>query len=112
MSVIQSGKESVTSGKLDPSPRGKPGAATLIELGIALARAEVNAPETEPCRHCGGYRNASISTARFPKVFCSEECEQQFVRNALASLTVENSVRMSERLDNLLTDTLESALSI
>jgi hypothetical protein len=26
---------------------------------------------------------------QFPKVFCSEECEQEFIRAALSSLTVE-----------------------
>jgi hypothetical protein len=35
-------------------------------------------------------------------VFCSKLCEQEFVRAALAALTVEDSIRMQHRIELLM----------
>lgn len=81
---------------------GKAIGATVIELGIALAGAESRPPIPGSCSRCRSYRNPLNSTAQCPNVFCSEQCEQEFVHAALASLTVEDCIRMHERLETLL----------
>jgi hypothetical protein len=77
--------------------------ATLIELGIALARAESSSPVPGRCLRCVSYRNPKNSTAQCPNVFCSEKCEQEFVRAALGALTIEDCIRIHGRLEMLLT---------
>jgi len=77
--------------------------ATLIELGIALVSAELGSAIPGLCSRCQSGRNEQSSTAQYPNVFCSEQCEQTFIRTALASLTVEDCIRMHERLERLLT---------
>jgi hypothetical protein len=72
----------------------------LIELGIALAEASDSIPGF--CFYCLSPRDTCSSNAQFPNVFCSEQCEQTFVRGTLASLTTEDCVRRHERLKNLL----------
>jgi hypothetical protein len=104
MSVIQCIQEPLGSSRFNahgPSLETS-AAAKLIELGVALARAESSASIPGFCFHCLAPRNAHSSTAQFPNVFCSEQCEQQFVRVALASLTVEDCIRMHDRLETLL----------
>ena len=104
MSAIQSSSrfENQTPGL------GKSAAETLIELGIALAGAECRAPVRGFCSHCWGPQSPHSATTQWPNVFCSEDCEQAFVRAALASLTVEDCIRMHGRLETLLTGTQES----
>ena len=100
MSALQSKQQSLGSSRFDAhrSPLGASAAAKLIELGVVLSRASIPGF----CLYCLAPRNAHSSTAQFPNVFCSEQCEREFVRGALASLTVEDCIRMHGRLETLL----------
>jgi hypothetical protein len=74
----------------------------LVELGLALVEAETAPAIPGLCARCESKRSLWSSTAQFPNVFCSEECEQEFIRLALESLTLEDCMRMHERLEKLL----------
>ena len=76
--------------------------ARLVELGRAIAGAEFRTGTPGVCSHCRSGLNLRDSSAEYPNVFCSEQCEQEFIRAALASLTVEDCIRMHRRLENLL----------
>lgn len=114
MSAIQSEQERLSSNKVGANgsrlETGKAAGATVIELGIALAGAESKPPIPGSCSRCRSYRNPLNSTAQCPNVFCSEQCEQEFVRAALASLTLEDCIRMHGRLETLLMHDEELAL--
>ena len=83
---------------------GKSAGATVIELGITLSLATPGW-----CLRCRGSQDPQRSTSQYPKVFCSDDCEQEFIRTALASLTLEDCIRMHERLGNLLMPAQEPA---
>ncbi len=83
---------------------GKSAGATVIELGITLGLATPGW-----CLRCRGSQDPPSSTSQYPNVFCSEHCEQEFIRAALASLTLEDCIRMHERLENLLMPAQEPA---
>ncbi len=88
---------------------GKSAGATVIELGIILGGAESSIATPGWCLRCRGGQDPQRSTSQYPKVFCSEHCEQEFIRTALASLTLEDCIRMHERLGNLLMPAQEPA---
>lgn len=103
MSAIQSKFERLCSSKAEGgSSSGTSAAAKLIELSRALAAAESIASAPGLCSHCGAPRNPLRSNAQFRNVFCSKECEQAFVRAALAFLAAEDGRRIYRRLDTLL----------
>lgn len=77
-------------------------AATVVELGISLAHAELSGSIPGLCSRCRSNRDPRRSTSHYPKVFCSERCEQEFIRIALASLTLDDCIRMHSRLESLL----------
>jgi hypothetical protein len=81
---------------------GKSAGATLIELGITLAGAESATEMPGWCFRCRGRQDPRRSTAQYPSVFCSEHCQQEFVRAALASLTLQDCMRIHRRLEDLL----------
>ena len=83
---------------------GKSAGATVIELGITLGLATPGW-----CLRCRGGQDPQRSTSQYLNVFCSEHCEQEFIRAALASLTLEDCIRMHERLGNLLMPAQEPA---
>ena len=87
---------------------GKSNGAMLIELGIALAGFQ-RSPLPGQCSRCRGYRNIQNSSAQFPEVFCSDKCELEFIRTAVAELTLVDCVRMHKRLECLLDDVDERA---
>jgi hypothetical protein len=111
MSAIQSQQGPATSSRFEnhKSRLGKSAAETLTELGMALATAESSTSTAGLCSHCWDQQDPRRSTARWPNVFCSEGCEQEFVRAALASLTVEDCIRIHGRLETLLRGTQETA---
>jgi hypothetical protein len=74
----------------------------LVALGIALVEAESGPAIPGLCARCESKRNAWSSTAQYPNVFCSIECEQEFIRITLESVTLEDCIRMQERLEDLL----------
>jgi hypothetical protein len=83
-------------------PEGRTSAGTtLVELGAWLGKAAALLDLPGQCAYCRIERDLQTSTAGFPQVFCSELCEQEFVRAALASLTLEDCLRMQERLERL-----------
>ena len=88
---------------------GKSAGATVIELGITLCGAESSLATPGRCLRCRGSQDPQRSTSQYPKVFCSEHCEQAFIRTALASLTLEDCIRMHERLETLLVPAQETA---
>jgi hypothetical protein len=81
---------------------GKSAGATVIELAMTLAGAESRIATPGWCLRCRVSQDPRRSTSQFPNVFCSEHCEQEFICTALASLTLEDCIRMHERLGNLL----------
>ena len=81
---------------------GKSAGAMVIELGITLAGAESRIATPGLCLRCRGSQDPQRSTSQYPNAFCSEHCEQEFIRTALTSLTLEDCNRMRERLENLL----------
>jgi len=81
---------------------GKSAGATVIELAITLAGAESRIATPGWCLRCRVSRDLQRSTSQYPNVFCSEHCEQDFICTALASLTLEDCIRMHERLGNLI----------
>ena len=88
---------------------GKSAGVTVIELGITLGGAESSIATPEWCLRCRGSQDPQRSRSQFPNVFCSEQCEQEFIRTALASLTLEDCIRMHARLTNLLMPAREPA---
>lgn len=84
-------------------------AATVVELGISLAHAELSGGIPGLCSRCRSNRDPQRSTSHYPNVFCSERCERDFIRIALASLTLEDCIRMQKRLDSLFVNTAEPA---
>ena len=91
-------------------PVGKSAGATVIELGRALAAAESTLAIPALCSHCGSRRNPQSSTAEYAEVFCSEQCEQEFIRRALASLTWQDCIRIQGRLEDLLANHQSKAI--
>jgi len=83
---------------------GKSAGAAVIELGITLGLATPGW-----CLRCRGSQDPQRSRSQFPDVFCSEHCEQEFICTALASLTLEDCIRMHERLGTLLMPAQEPA---
>lgn len=88
---------------------GKSAGATVIELGITLGGAESSTATPGWCLRCRGSQDPQRPTSQYPNVFCSEHCEQEFIRTALASLTLEDCIRVHERLGNLLMPAQEPA---
>ena len=87
--------------RLDGFPN-KSTASMLIEIGVMLAEAAFVAPTPGLCFHCRNYRNARSSTAEYQNLFCSQRCEREFVRTVLASVTLEECLRIQKRLEALL----------
>jgi len=84
----------------------------LTELGIRPVDAVAIASVTELCSCCNSDRDLHNSTAKYSNTFCSEQCEQAFIRGALASITVEDCIRMQARLEALLLRTQECAARV
>jgi len=74
----------------------------LIEFGVALAEAASGAPIFGLCSRCRNYRHPLTSTAHCRNLFCSQQCEQEFVRTPLTPVTLEDCVCIQERLETLL----------
>ncbi len=105
MSSIQfTPQPSSESNDTDRSRRmlGSCAGATLIELGIAVAGAQASSAVPGLCPRCKSGRYAETSTARYWNIFCSKQCEQEFISAALASITLEDCVRIHQRLEGLL----------
>ena len=107
MSAIQPKQQSLDSQKPETERSwmarftGKSAGAAVVQLGVMLAGAESkNLPGL--CSRCQGYRNPQSSSARYPSIFCSEQCEREFISAALASITVDDCIRIHQRLDSLL----------
>jgi hypothetical protein len=77
-------------------------ATELIEVGRALAGGDYSASKPGLCSQCWAPRSPHSSTARLPNAFCSQQCEEEFLRSALASLTLEDCIRIQGRLESLL----------
>ncbi len=86
MSSIQfTPQPSSESNDTDRSRRmlGSCAGATLIELGIAVAGAQASSAVPGLCPRCKSGRYAETSTARYWNIFCSKQCEQEFISAAL-----------------------------
>src|ERR1700730_7106853 len=88
---------------------GKSAGAMVIELGITLAGAESRIATPGWCLRCRVSQDPQRSTSQYPNVFCSQHCEEEFIRAALVSVTLEDCIRMHERLENLLVPALKTA---
>jgi hypothetical protein len=104
MSAIQSKPQLLGSSGFDAQRSSSriSAAAKLVELGRALARTESGASMPGFCSQCCAPRPPYGSSAQNPTVFCSEQCERKFVRAALASLTIDDCIRLQRRLESLL----------
>src|SRR5882762_11223603 len=91
------------------SMAGKSAGAMVIELGITLAGAEPCIATPGWCLRCRVSQDPKRSTSQYPNVFCSEHCEEEFIRAALVSVTLEDCIRMQERLENLFVPAQETA---
>src|SRR4029077_4623588 len=80
---------------------GKSAGAMVIELGMTLAGAESLIATQGWCLRCRVSQDPQRSTSQYPNVFCSQHCEQEFIRAALVSVTLEECIRMHERLELL-----------
>jgi len=108
MSAARYKHEPLSSNKLEfyrswlDDPQSKSAASRLIEFGVTLAEAASGTPAPGLCSRCRNYRDSRASTAQCPSLFCSQHCEQEFVRTALASVTLEDCICIQERLETLL----------
>jgi hypothetical protein len=108
MPLIESKPGTLTLQKSEirrPSPETsvsvKSAGFNLLGLGLTLAGAETE-PMPGLCWRCRSRRNKHYSSSNFPNIFCSHECEQGFIHAALASVTLEDCIRIQRRLENLL----------
>jgi hypothetical protein len=85
---------------LDGTVTENSAAAKFVELGRTLATSNPGLPGL--CSRCLGYRDVQTSTSSFPHLFCSETCEQVFVRIALRSVTLDDCLRIHRRMESLL----------
>lgn len=102
MSAIHCKPESLEPNRAEMAARGKSAGAALIGLGLAFARSESTPRLPGLCSRCVSHRDPQTSTAQYPNIFCSEQCEQEFIRVALASLTLDDCLRIQRRLDELI----------
>lgn len=79
--------------------------ATKVLVGLAASfAASWNASNSGACSQCGGYRELRVSTAQHPHAFCSAQCEEEFVLTALGVLSLDDCIRIQQRLEQLLRD--------
>jgi hypothetical protein len=83
---------------------GRSAAATFIELGSILVAADASDPRSGVCLRCSAPNDSQRSNAQYPNTFCSKECEREFVRTAMPSVTLQECLRIQHRLETLLTD--------
>jgi hypothetical protein len=100
MSAIQSDQDLLASQIGTRRPLSS--AAALVQVGIMLAGTESNAATSELCIRCRAEVDLARYAARLPNVFCSERCEQEFVRSSLASLTLGDCILIQRRLETLM----------
>lgn len=98
---LRSNKFEFSRSRLD-GPGNKSAASMLIEIGVMLAEAAFATPTPGLCFRCRKYRDARSSTAEYQNLFCSQRCEREFVHTRLASVTLEERLRIQERLEALL----------
>lgn len=98
---VTSNKSEFSRSRLEGAPN-KSAASMLIEMGVLLAEAAFATPTPGLCFHCRNYRDARSSAVEYPNLFCSQRCEQEFVRTTLASVTLEECLRIQGRLEALL----------
>jgi hypothetical protein len=84
------------------NPPRKSAASVLVEVSLALVKAASSTSTPGFCSRCRNYRDPRFSTALYRNLFCSQECERDFVRTALQSVTLEDCMLMQERLESLL----------
>jgi len=92
-------------------PLRKSSASILVELSVALVKAASGTSTPGFCSCCQSYRDPRFSTALYRNLFCSQQCEQEFVRTALESVTLEECDRIQEKLNALLIGARESSTS-
>lgn len=72
-------------------------ASRFIELGTRLAQAPGGR-----CSFCTQSFDASRSTAKIARCFCSQRCEQAYIRQNLNSMSLSHCNQILERLEALL----------
>ena len=76
--------------------------AKLVEFSKLLADAESTSSLPGQCYRCRSFRSLQLSTAEFPALFCSQQCEHAFIQAAVADLSLDDCIRIHKRLDDLL----------
>ena len=75
----------------------------LIEIGVLLAEADIR--DTDTWIVLSMSKTIEMREApplEYQNLFCSQRCEREFVRTTLASVTLEECLRIQERLEALL----------
>jgi hypothetical protein len=75
-----------------------------------LAANDASDPRSGVCLRCSAPNDSERSNAQYANTFCSKECEREFVRTAMASVTLQECLRIQHRLQALLTDYPGAAL--
>ena len=101
MSAIEVKTESVGLDEVKVPARKKSAASMLIELCVGLIHAN-SSDVPGMCSRCLSELVPQSSTAKYPNAFCSEQCEHEFIRASLASMTSDDCARMQARLNVLL----------
>lgn len=83
-------------------PKPKTAAETLVALGVELADAKANPSTPAACKQCKSAHEPQKSASRYPSIFCSKSCEADFIRKELVSLTVDDCIRLQQKLERLL----------
>ncbi len=83
-------------------PKPKTAAETLVALGVQLTGAEANSTAPASCKRCKSAHDPQRSTSRYRSIFCSKACESEFIRKELASLTLDDCIRLQGKLERLL----------
>jgi hypothetical protein len=99
--LLDADTDEVPMSFLERAMAGKSAATTLMEVGRILVGADPGVGAMGLCGHCRRNRDEH-STSQYPDVFCSDHCEQEFISSALASLTIEDCMRIHRRLERLL----------
>lgn len=80
----------------------KSSGTTVVNVATILIGAECTAPIGDVCLCCDNRPDPQTSSAENPNIFCSEDCEQEFIRAALADITLEDCICIHRRLERLL----------
>ncbi len=81
-------------------------AEAALQLALELISVPGGLPAERHCLRCATVYNQQASSALYRVHFCSEDCEREFVRQRLQSLSLKDCIRLHRRLQ-MLTDRIK-----